>query len=128
MPEPMTVAAVRLLAGAAGKDWAVVISGDDAGTQYVTWGRAPEHKVLASDLAEDIAGWVDMGGTACLDPSTGPVEVLESFKLDAARNKARVEELEAEVARLRKQVEGHADRIAAQSDLLSRRAEGDCAP
>ena len=31
---------------------------------------------------------------------------------------------EAEVERLRKQVEGHAERIAAQSELLSRRAEG----
>ena len=30
---------------------------------------------------------------------------------------------EAEVERLRKQVEGHAERIAAQSELLSRRAE-----
>lgn len=38
--------------------------------------------------------------------------------------KARIADLEREIAALRQQVHGHADRIAAQSDLLSRRAEG----
>jgi cell division protein FtsB len=39
------------------------------------------------------------------------------------RLRARVAELEGENAALRTQVEGHCERIARQSDLLSKRAE-----
>ncbi len=82
----VTVNALRTLILPAGKDWGILIAGTPENTQFVTWGRTPENKVYASDLSEYI------GKELCGDT---PFLVQESFKLDAAKNKARVEELEA---------------------------------
>ncbi len=81
----VTVNALRSLILAAGKDWGVLIAGTPEDTQFVTWGRTPENKCYASDLSEHL------GKELCGDT---PFVVYESFKLDAAKNKARVEELE----------------------------------
>ncbi len=81
----VTVNDLRTLLLPAGKDWGVLIAGTPEGTQFVTWGRSPENKCYASDLSEHL------GKELCNDT---PFVVYESFKLDAAKNKARVEELE----------------------------------
>jgi hypothetical protein len=67
--------------------------------------------------AENEAGRVLRLLDTCRDDWQGAIEERDEA-LD------RVEELEAEVAALRKQVEGHCDRIARQSELLTRKAEG----
>lgn len=48
---------------------------------------------------------------------------LPALLEECERLEARNIELEAEVKRLQQQIMGHCDRIAAQSELLSRRAE-----
>ncbi len=64
----------------------------------------------------------------CYDASTGPEyyrsgaeasKVIESFPLVLAELRAA----RAEIAALQQQIEGHAARIASQSDQLSRNAE-----
>lgn len=89
----VTVDRVREFVERAGKDWALVITGDGATTQYTTWGRDPDHKVFAGDFAEEISAWINAGWSSCLDPATGPATVMESYKLDAAKNKAALERL-----------------------------------
>lgn len=79
----LTVDHVRKLADATDKNWIIVISDNGDCTQFVTWGRSPENKVYASHLSEYV------GDVIC----GGPDVVYESFKLDAAKNKARVEAL-----------------------------------
>lgn len=81
----ITVEDARRLADQGGKDCVVLMlwSFDGMGTQFVTWGRGPMDKVHASETAEKI------GAELC-----GPrLETYEDFKLDAAKNKARVERL-----------------------------------
>lgn len=84
MSHNLTCEKVRQLADSAEKQWVIFIAGNpDKTTQFVTWGKTPEDKVYASDLAEYIGE--DLCGP--------PIEIHESFKLDAARNKAKLEEL-----------------------------------
>lgn len=90
----LTVNDLKELATKDEKDWVLVICGDANGTHYVTWGRWPEDKCHASAFSEDISAWIDSGGCASMTPANKPAEVYESFRLDAAKNKARVEELE----------------------------------
>ena len=61
--------------------------------QYVTYGTHPAAKVCASDLSEEISAWIDRGECKSISPATGPAQVNESFKLDAAKNKAENERL-----------------------------------
>lgn len=87
-PRNVTCDAVRKICEADGKDYAVLISVDrKAGsTLFTTWGRTAEDKVDASDLSDHLSQKL------CPSPR-GLGEVYESFKLDAARNKAMVESL-----------------------------------
>ena len=80
----INVSDARALADRAGKDWVIIIGGTPDDTQFVTWGRSPQDKVYASNLSKYV-GEILCGATK---------EVYEDFQLDAAKNKARVEELE----------------------------------
>lgn len=88
-PNRITVADARALADKGEKAWVIIIAVAGDGTQFTTWGRTPEDKVAASDLSEHLGEYL------CGGPGRTPPVVHESFKLDAAKNKARVEELEA---------------------------------
>ncbi len=76
---------VRAMTEKAGASWCVAVFAVPEGTQFVTWGRTPEDKCEASEVAEEISAALGCGEKT---------RVYESFKLDAAKNKARVEELE----------------------------------
>ncbi len=60
-------------------------------------------------LAKDIAAAVARGESG-----------VDLIKLATA---ARIRDMEARIDALRRQIEGHCERIAKQSDLLSKRAE-----
>lgn len=98
-PPRLTVDRLRALLESSGKGWGVLIAGTPEDTQFVTWGRTPEQKVYASDLSERLSKEL------CGDAPA--LVVYESFKLDAAKNKARVEQLEAEVKLLREHIGLH---------------------
>jgi len=97
-------------------------------------GEAERYRQLAEDAcARDgkTVVLVTMGETEVYFSAPQPgreVEIMEGFAhwmkaIDAQAYAARCQELEAENARLKAQIEGHCERIAKQSDLLSRRAE-----
>lgn len=92
---PLTVENVRQFALPTGADFVVLLAYFDkpGHTQYLTWGRDPEGKVAASDLSEEISAWINAGGCKSMLPSGEPATVIESFKLDAAKNKAEVDRL-----------------------------------
>lgn len=88
LPQAVTCDAIRRICEQDKKSYAVLICVNRANntTQFATWGKSPEDKCDASDLADQLSKG--------LCGSLEPVEVYESFKLEAARNKARVEQLE----------------------------------
>lgn len=92
-PKAITCDAIRRICEADGKSYAVLISVDRAAgnTLFTTWGRTPEDKAEAKATADHLSAEL------CPSPG-GPDVVYESFVLDAATNKAKVERLEAERA------------------------------
>lgn len=92
----MTVDDLKRIVQAHGAEFAVAMlyfPDPPLGMQYVTYGTHPQAKVCASDLSEEIAAWIDRGECKSMSPATGPAQVIESFKLDAAKNKAENERL-----------------------------------
>lgn len=79
----LTVNDVRALVEAKGRRWAVVIAEHEGGTQFVTWGLEAGDKVFASELSHHIATQL----------CPGPETVFEDFKMDAAKNKALLEQV-----------------------------------
>lgn len=98
----LTVDALRDFLTPIGASFGVLLAYFDGPgfTRYVTWGDEPIDKVAASDLCDEIQSWVNAGGSKVMLPSGVPATVLESFKLDAARNKHRADAAEEEVKRL----------------------------
>lgn len=88
--QKLTCDRVRALVEEAGYEWAIVIAGLPGTTQFTTWGKAPENKVHASAMANYI------GDELCGPPK----EVFESFSLEAAQNKAALEQLQDECEKI----------------------------
>lgn len=80
----MTCDAIRAICEADGKRYVVMIAVSQEGTQFTTWGRTPEDKIEASAMAK----W--LGETIC-EPT--PAVYYESFQIEAAQNKAKLEAL-----------------------------------
>ncbi len=88
-PGPLTPDYVRRVVEGLGVNWAVVIAGrTDSRVQFTTWGRSARDKADASWHSQE-------AHKACYD---GPPTVFESFVMDAARHKERVEQLESRLA------------------------------
>lgn len=83
----INTSAIRAICLEGNKDYAILVAVDrgHGTTQFVTWGRSPEDKVEASELSDRLS--------AELCGPQPPIIVYESYKLDAARNKAMVESL-----------------------------------
>lgn len=96
--KPIPVEALKRIADEYGKDVVLLIAEDHPADRTVlaSFGKTAADKVRAAALLDDYAS-IRFG------PDVKPVEVYEDFRLDAAKNKERLDSLEAAIRKHRDQ-------------------------